>query len=147
MSRITVLLLSFLMSASISFAQIREVPKPVREAFANQYPKATQTTFEDQLTSISVRFQQDSVHMIARYTNKGVWKETEEAFTYDRLPDSVKDGFLKSKYAEQKVLETALVVQPGDLKRYRLKIGNGEFSKRYLYFEPGGRMIRDVIAL
>jgi hypothetical protein len=147
MSRITVLLLSFLMSASVSFAQIREVPKPVREAFANQYPKATQATFEDQLTSISVRFQQDSVSMIARYTNKGVWKETEQAFTYDRLPAEVKDGFLKSKYAEQKVLETALVLQPGELKRYRLKIGNGEFSKRYLYFEPGGRLLRDVIAL
>jgi len=44
-------------AAISSFAQIREIPKPVRETFANQYPKAENADFKDQLVKVDVTFE------------------------------------------------------------------------------------------
>ena len=55
----------FLFATLSSFAQIREIPKPVRETFANQYPKAEHTDFKDQLVKVDVNFEVEGEKFIA----------------------------------------------------------------------------------
>ena len=119
----------------------------MREAFANKYPNAENVDFKDQLVVIYVHFTKDSIKYIATYNNKGDWKETEEASEYEKLPEPVKDGFQKSKYAEWNVEDAAIISQPGADELYRIKIEKNDLQKKYLYFNAKGRLRRDSITL
>jgi hypothetical protein len=131
-----------------SFAQIRKIPTSVTEAFSRQYPRATDVSFRDQLTGYYVEFKLDSMKMTARYNNDADWKETDVETDYESLPLEVKDGFSKSKYAtEWKVKESAIIQLPGNVKQYRVKIEKSELQRKYLYFSPSGRLLRDNITI
>ena len=133
--------------SNISYSQIREIPKEVREAFANKYPNAENVDFKDQLVVVYVHFTKDSIRYIATYNNKGDWKETEEASDYEKLPEPVKDGFQKSKYVEWKVEDAAIISQPGADDEYRIKVEKNDLQKKYLYFNSRGRLMRDSLTL
>jgi hypothetical protein len=130
-----------------SFAQIREIPKEVRENFAQQYPVATDVDFNDELFHVNVRFTLDGEKMNAEYNNKGIWRNTEKKWSYDKLPDAVKDGFGKSKYADREVKETIMIYYPGNIIQYRLKTEKSAVEKKYLYFNPEGRLLRESITI
>jgi uncharacterized protein (DUF952 family) len=147
MAKSFLLALAFCLSAAVSSAQIRETPEAVKTAFAAQYPGAEQVDYDDILTSIHVSFVLNGEKMIAKYTNKGAWKETEREWSFDKVPTDVRDGFEKSKYADWEVKETAIVSYPKGAERYRLKIEKGELNKKYLFFNQNGRLIRDARTL
>jgi hypothetical protein len=128
-------------------AQIREVPKPVMEAFALQYPAATNANFKDKIVNVQVHFQQDSAKMIAYYSNKGIWKNTERPWEFNKLENDIKDGFTKSRFADWGVLETAIVYLPGNVEQYRLKVEKSDVQKKYLFFNKQGRLLRESITL
>lgn len=130
-------------------AQLRDLSKEVQETFERQYPMATQVNFKDQLVRVDVQFVLDSNRMVAMYSNKGVWKETNTEWSFEQLPADVKTGFEKSKYsdAEWDVKETIIVTLPGGAEQYRIKVAKNEIQKRYLFFNKKGRLIRDSITL
>ncbi|MES1214831.1 MAG: PepSY-like domain-containing protein [Bacteroidota bacterium] len=130
-----------------SFSQIREIPKPVRETFANQYPKAENTDFKDQLVKVDVSFEQDGEKFTASYNNKGDWKGTEKDWTFEELEGNVKDGFEKSKYADWETTETKVLYLPGGGEQYRLRVKKSDVQKKYLYFNKNGRLLREAITL
>ena len=78
-----------------SFAQVREIPESVKETFISQYPDAESVTYEDNLVSVQVHFQMSGEKMKASYINKGRWKDTEKDWSFDQLPEAIKDGFQK----------------------------------------------------
>jgi hypothetical protein len=131
----------------ISNSQIREIPKEVREAFANQYPHAENIDFKDQLVKINVKFTQDGEKYIATYNNKGIWKGTEKEWEFEKLDDSIKDGFQKSRYADWNIDETAIIYQPGGTNEYRIKVSKSDLQKKYLYFNTKGRLKRESITI
>ncbi len=145
--RLVLLSLATILFAGAAFTQIREIPKVVEETFANQYREASDIEFKDQLVRVDVYFILDGESMIASYTNKGLWKETQKAWAYDKLPQEVKDGFDKSKYADREVAETVVLYYPGDVTQYRLKVKKNDFEKKYLYFNPAGRLLRESVTL
>jgi Putative beta-lactamase-inhibitor-like, PepSY-like len=85
--------------------------------------------------------------MIASYTNKGIWKETEKEWSFDKLSEEVKDGFQKSKYADREVEETTVFYLPGGTEQYRIKAKKSGVDKKYLYFNTKGRLLRTSITL
>jgi len=130
-----------------AFSQIRKIPKAVEETFANQYREASDIDFKDQLVSVDVHFMLDGDTMVASYTNKGIWKETLKRSNYDELPQEVQDGFKKSKYADREVEEVTVMYLPGDITQYRLKARKNGVEKKYLFFNPKGRLLRESITL
>src|SRR5687767_6630921 len=90
-------------------AQLREVPKEVKAAFENQYPKADSISYDDKLIQVQVHFRQDGERFTASYNNRGEWKETLKDWSFSALPEPVRDGFSKSKYADWKVTDTKVV--------------------------------------
>ncbi|HEU4469868.1 MAG TPA: PepSY-like domain-containing protein [Flavisolibacter sp.] len=131
-----------------ALAQVRKIPSEVTEAFDKQYPTAKEVEYKDVLTGINVQFLQDSARWIARYNPKGLWKESEKAWSYERLSPEIRDGFIKSKYAaEWKVTETAIIYVPGSEEKYRLKVEKNELQKKCLYFDKTGRLLRDAVTI
>jgi len=128
-------------------AQIRDIPSQVKDAFAIQYPQADNVSYKDYLTSVAVKFTQNGNNMIARYDNQGIWKETEKTASFEEMPQDVRDGLQKSKYADWKVEETAIINYPANEIRYRIKVSKNDIQKKYLYFNKNGRLVRDAITI
>ncbi len=146
---IRTILLAFALTiiSGTSQAQIREIPKAVEETFSNQYKNAANVEYRDQLVRVEVRFELDGVSMLAIYTNKGVWKETQESVEYDDLPVEVKDGFDKSKFADREVAESAKIHLPGGTEQYRILAKKNDIEKKYLFFNSKGRLLRTSMTL
>lgn len=145
--RIVALPAVLLLMTSLAFSQIREIPKAVEETFANQYRGASDIAFKDHLVRVDVSFIQDGESLIASYTNKGLWKETQKEWSFDKLPDEVKNGFEKSKYADRDVTEAIVLYLPGDITQYRLRTKKNNVEKKYLYFNTQGRLLRESVTL
>jgi hypothetical protein len=133
--------------SGIAFSQIREIPKVVEETFANQYKGASDIDFKDHLVRVDVQFELDGEQMIASYTNKGLWKETQKQWSFVKLPEDVKNGFEKSKYADREIDDVIVLYLPGGIEQYRLKAKRNGVEKKYLYFNPNGRLLRESVTL
>lgn len=136
-----------LILSGVVFSQIREIPKAVEETFANQYKGASDIDFKDQLVRVDVYFILDGESMIASYTNKGLWKETQKEWSFVKLPEEVKNGFDKSKYADREIEDVIVLYLPGGLEQYRLKAKKNGVEKKYLYFNTKGRLLRESVTL
>jgi len=142
-----ILVLALLLVSLHSFGQVREVPTVVKDAFAKQYPAVDSVTYEDNLVSVQVNFLSEGKKMVAAYTNKGKWKDTQEASDYESLNEEIKKGFDKSKYAEWKILETKIIHRPGNVTQYRIKVEKNNIQKKHLFFNKTGRLLDDSITL
>jgi hypothetical protein len=142
-----VLLPALLFFANSLPAQIREIPKIVEETFSQQYRGASNIDYSDQLVRVDVYFEMDGEKLIASYTNKGIWKGTEKDWSYEKLPEEVKDGFQKSKYADREVDETKVLYLPGGSQQYRVKVKKNDLEKKYLFFNTSGRLLRTSVTL
>ena len=89
-----------------SNAQLRPIPTAVTNAFSKQYPGATEVKYSDQLSGVYVTFLHNGEKMVASYSNKGVWKETTKESNFEQLPEEVKNGFQKSRFADRTIDET-----------------------------------------
>ena len=141
------LLFSLLFLSSQSFSQVTKIPPSAKENFARQYPSAQQVNWDNDLINVNARFELNGERMNAEYNNKGIWKKTEKSWTYDKLPEAVKDGFIKSKYADRGVTETVIVYLPAEVEQYRLKVERNDLQKKYLFFNKDGRLIREAITI
>jgi hypothetical protein len=142
------LLLSVALFLSLtSFSQIREIPKEVDEAFYKQYPKAERAEFKDNLINVKVSFELEGDKYTATYSSKGLWRETEKEWHYDRLPVAVKDGFEKSKYADWQVKETMIIHRAGGTERYRLRAEKGDVKRKNLFFNDKGRLMEEALTI
>jgi len=141
------LTVSLIFFSGIAFSQIREIPEIVEETFHNQYKGASDIEFKDQLVRVDVYFILDGESMIASYTNKGLWKETQKEWSFVKLPEEVKNGFEKSKYADRELEEVVVLYLPGDIIQYRLKTKKSGVEKKHLFFNKSGRLLRESITL
>ena len=139
--------LSIIFFTGMAFSQIREIPKAVEETFANQYKGASNIDFKDQLVRVDVSFDLEGEKMIATYTYKGLWKETQKEWSFEKLPQEVKDGFDKSKYADREVEDVIVLYLPGGIEQFRLKAKKNGVEKKYVYFNPKGRLLRESVTL
>ncbi|HEX6335088.1 MAG TPA: PepSY-like domain-containing protein [Flavisolibacter sp.] len=141
------ILACFTFFAATVSAQLREIPKPVRDQFQKQYPMAHDAEFRDNIVDVHVVFRHDSARMVAKYTNKGDWKETEKPLSFDLLPAAVKDGFDKSRYLEWKMTEAAIIYLPAGKEQYRIRVEKNELHKKYLFFNVNGRLLREALTI
>lgn len=139
--------LSLFVFAAFAFAQGDNVPQVVKETFSHQYPDAANVHYQDNPFTVWVDFTVNGELMKASYTKKGVWKSSEKEWSYEKLPDVVKDGFKKSKYADREIEETKIIYKPGNIQRYRIKARKNDLQKRYLYFSEKGQLVDDSITL
>lgn len=149
MRRIILMLVLTIAVSQFSFAQLREIPKAVKDAFSAQYPSAESPEYLDKVVSVQVHFSEDGNKMVAHYNNKGMWRETEQDWDFEKLEAAVKDGFEKSKYSgdEWEVTETKIITRPGNKTLYRVKVQKNEVQKKYLFYSGAGKLVTETITL
>ncbi|HXB43014.1 MAG TPA: PepSY-like domain-containing protein, partial [Puia sp.] len=96
----SLILMLLIFGAITTYAQIRKIPAEVTEALKVKYPDAENVSWKDKLSVFAASFEMNNEKYEARFTDKGEWKSTEKEITENDLPDQVKDGLEKSKYAD-----------------------------------------------
>lgn len=139
------MILAFLFQSA--FTQVTSVPQSAKDNFAKQYPAAENVNWDNDVVNVNVRFTLNGENMNAEYSNKGIWKNTFQATTYENLPAAVQDGFKKSKYADREVTDTKIIHYPAGVTQYRIRAEKNDVEKKYLYFDGNGKLLRDAITL
>lgn len=145
--RLFAILISLLAGSSSVNAQVTSIPEQAKENFFKQYPDAKNVQWENDVVNVNARFEQDSNTMNAEYNNKGIWKRTLKDWAYDKLTADVKDGFEKSKYAGNQVVDVKVLYLPGYVIQYRLKVAKNNIENKFLFFNTEGRLIRTTVAI
>ena len=141
------ILFTLLAGSSSVNAQVTSIPEQAKENFFKQYPDAQNVQWENDVVNVNARFEQDSNKMNAEYSNKGIWKRTLKDWEYDKLTTDVKDGFEKSKYAGNQVLDVKVLYLPGYVIQYRVKVAKNNVERKFLFFNTEGRLIRTTVAI
>lgn len=147
MKKSLAILLLGLIAAVTSFAQLRNVPAAVTEAFKTKYPAASEVSWKDNLTNFEADFSDNGVPASAKFNSKGSWLETSRQLNYDQLSAAVKDGFHKSRFAEWEVKEVQEISEKGKETRFRLLVRKSGLEKKYLFFDEKGQLKREAITL
>lgn len=151
MKKITLTLIATLFLTAFytaAFAQVRKIPAVVTEAFKDKYPDASNVEWKDKLSGFVAVYEDDGVKYEARFSNKGIWENTENKVENDDLPEAVNEGFDKSKYADEWTIETIYRIElPGEKIQYRLQVSKSDLQKKNLLFNSEGRLLKDRITL
>lgn len=144
-----VFLTLFLLAAGIatSFAQVRKIPAEVTEAFKQKYPTATNVEWRDRLSNFSAVFESGNAYYEARFNSKGEWQLTENEIEGSDLPDEVKDGYDKSKYADWEIGKVHKIELSDGSFQYRIESIKNDVRKKNLYFNSQGRLVKDRITI
>jgi len=145
--KLVLMMASIFLCASAIFAQSDDVPKAVKQTFTQQYPQAGNVEYKDNVLDVWVNFTLNGEKMRANYKKNGQWENTEKEWSYDKLPEAVKDGFKKSKYADREIEETKIIYRAGGTERYRLKVKKNALEKKYIYFNDKGQLVDDDITI
>jgi hypothetical protein len=139
--------LLLIISTAISFGQVRKIPSEVTESFREKYPAATNVEWRDKLSSFSAVFESDEVHYEARFNSKGEWQFTENEIEESDLPEAVKDGYDKSKYADWEIGKIHKIELSDGSFQYRIESVKNDIRRKNLYFNSEGRLIKDRITI
>ena len=126
-------------------AQLRKIPADVTNAFKNKYPDASNVEWKDNLTNFEVTFNLDDAEWSAQFNSKGDWKESTKKMDFDSLPESVKDGFSKSKYSDWTPGSVRIIEQNDKPSVYKIYAEKNSIVQRvFLYFDENGRLEKEA---
>ncbi len=129
-------------------AQIRKIPSEVTDAFKTKFPAAEKVEWKDKLTYFEASFSLGGVDMVADFSGKGEWRETDKKISFDDLPASVKDGLKKSKYADWTPGSVTEVNKKDKDTQYRIYVEKSSLvQKKFLYFNKEGKLEREAQTL
>jgi hypothetical protein len=147
MKKLLVALVLICAFAAPSFAQFRKVPAEVTEALKTKYPDASNVSWKDKISVFVASFDMDNEKYEARFDEKGNWKSTTKEISKDALPEQVKDGWEKSKYADWDLNAVYSIELPDDVMQYRLQVSKSDIQKKNLLFNSDGKLLKDNITL
>jgi hypothetical protein len=141
------LFILFFAAVTPSFAQVRKIPSEVTEAFKQKYPDATNVEWRDKLSNFSAVFESDNQQYEARFNSKGEWQLTENEIEEADLPEIVKEGYDKSKYADWELGKIDKIELADGAIHYRIEAIKNDVRKKNLYFNSEGRLLKDRITI
>lgn len=137
----------FFSVAFFAEAQLRKIPADVTDAFIIRYPHAAHVAWKDKLHYFEANFKLNGFTIIANFTSKGEWQGSERELSFNQLPGEVRDGFLKSKYAERQQNTIYEVQELGKPLQYRISVQKSSLQKKNLYFDVNGKLLKESIVL
>jgi len=146
MKKLCILFVSIFLFAG-SQAQFRKVNSTVTNAFTAAYPTAKNVTWKDNLTNFEAQFDLGGRHTVSKFNEDGSWLETEQDLAYTNLNSAVRDGFMKSKYKDWHQRQIKQIQQKDKATVYRIYVSKSDVTKRYLYFNGQGRLLRDPVTI
>jgi hypothetical protein len=148
MKKILVILSLFIyvMSNTSVQAQVVDVPKKSKEHFFKKYPEAKNADWNNNVVNYSVKFLLNDATSRAYYNLDGSWGYTETYMEEAQLPETVKDSFSKSRFADWKKESFASVENNKGKTAYRIEIKKG-IEKKTIFFDKAGKEVKSSMAL
>lgn len=140
------LVFALLVTFNVS-AQFRDIPGAVTNAFKEKYPNATNTSWDDRISSFQAKFKMDNSSYEARFDKNGTWIETEKAIRFDDLPDAVKSAHRASKFSDYTIRTVAEIEKANGAKEIRLYLRESAIKRKYVYYTLDGKYLRDDIKI
>lgn len=140
----TLLILSlfiFLAEIKSSQAQVINVPKKSKEHFFKKYPDAKNADWNNNVANYEVKFQISDTTARAYYNINGNWNFTEYYMEESQIPETVKDSFKKSRFADLTKEAFAYVENSKGKKAYRIDLRTG-VEKRAIFFDKDGKEVK-----
>ena len=137
----------FFSAVLVAEAQFRKIPADVTDAFLSRYPHAMHVAWKDKLHYFEASFQLNECTITAIFSSKGEWQGSERELIFNQLPTEVKDGFMKSKYAERQKNTVYEVQELGKPLQYRINVQKSGLQKKNLYFDVNGKLLKESIVL
>ncbi|MBX3255284.1 MAG: PepSY-like domain-containing protein [Chitinophagaceae bacterium] len=128
-------------------AQIRKIPAEVTSTFSEKYADAKSVEWKDKLSNFAATFELDGDKYEARFNKKGEWLNTEKEMDVNDLPDNVKDGLAKSKYADWEIKSLYKIELPEDKIQYRIHVTKTSVQQKNLLFNESGKLLKDNLTL
>lgn len=128
-------------------AQIRKIPAEVTNAFSEKYAEAKNVEWKDKLSNFVASFELEGEKLEARFNKKGVWQNTEKELDVNDLPDAIKDGLSKSKYADWELKSLYKIMLPDEKVQYRLHVSKTTVQQKNLLFSDNGKLLKDNLTL
>ena len=137
----------FLLSASVSYAQIRKIPAEVTQSLKDKYPMATEIEWKDKIRGFTATFILNEEKHVANFTNEAIWESTETDIQESELPEVVRDSYGKSKYSDWEIGGVQKIELPEEKIQYRILVIKSEFRRKNLYYSPEGKLLKDKVTL
>lgn len=144
---ITIILAGSIGFATTATAQLRKIPAEVTNAFAEKYDDAKNVEWKDVVKAFAATFEADGAKQVAKFNKKGGWISTEREIEEADLPEDVKDGLSKSKYADWEVRAYYHVSIPEDKVQYRIHVAKSDIQQKNLLFDNTGKLLKDNLTL
>lgn len=136
------------MTFTVSAQSSEQVEARVQADVMERYPGIEEFTLQNQLVRVLVEFELNDTSYTSMYSSKGKWQHTIYGIDPEDLPQEVKDGLDKSKYAvDWDVVAAEVYDTPAKGVQYRVTVEKNQFQKKYLYFNEKGRLVRDALTL
>jgi hypothetical protein len=117
-----------------------KVPAPVKQAFLNKFPSATNISYEMEKKDYEINFKEKGVEMSANFDATGKWLETETEIKESDLPKDVSASVAKN-FSGFKISEVAKAETPGKGLIYEMDL-NKEKEGYEVQFSPKGDVLK-----
>ncbi|MDB5193100.1 MAG: hypothetical protein JWQ96_2663 [Segetibacter sp.] len=128
-------------------AQFRKIPAEVTDSFETRYPTAKHVNWRDQITAFVAEFTIDGEEIKSFFNSKGEWLKSTRKTSMMKLSPEVKDGLNKSKFAKWTVTEILEQQEKDKELQFRVTVNKEDATKRFVFFNNKGQLLRDQIAL
>lgn len=142
MKKMFTLVFALIVTLTVS-AQFRDIPGAVTEAFKNKYPDASNAEWDDRISSFQAKFKMDGAQYEARFDKNGTWIETEKAIKFDDVSEGVKSAHRASKFSDYTIRTVAEIEKANGAKEIRLYLRESAIKRKYVYYTPDGKYLRD----
>ena len=125
------------------FCQANPVPALVTSHFASMFPEAKNIEWRDKLTNFQVFFLTGQAKCEAKFSLDGKWISTEKQMNTDSIPEKIKEGLRLSKYADWSIHSAYILDFPDQPVQYHIVVTKDNSSKKILFFDSTGQILKD----
>lgn len=83
----------------------------------------------------------------ARFDRKGCWKGKVVYLSENGLPQTVKDGFKKSKYRNRDVRSSYGIYMPGEETKYHVRVAKNDLRKKRVGIYIARQLVKNCMAI
>ena len=125
----------------------RKIPASVTEDFKTRFPDAAEVEWSSKLSHFLAEFYVGRVPYEVRYSTKGEWASTDEKIEEKDTPKEVLESLSKSKFSDWEILDIFKRTIPNGETQYRILIRKNNALKRFMFYDPNGKYIKEQTTL
>jgi len=119
------------------------IPTEVRNAFAERYPSAKKTEWENKGNYKVADFINNNMETSAWFDSNGIWYMTETDLPFNSLPQAVRDAFQGSEYSTWKIDDVDMLERKDTEVVYIIEV-ESQNQEMDLYYSAEGILIKAV---